>query len=60
MADKKQESPLQDERSVHRVAYAPPTLKEFGAVGALTQGGAGSVAEMGMGMGMGGNPMRRP
>ena len=58
MADSKQEAKRHDDRLPGRQTYVPPTLKEFGLVGALTQGGAGSVAEKGMGGPMG-NPMRR-
>ena len=33
-----------------RDAYAPPKLKVFGPVGALTQGGSVGAVEMGMSM----------
>ena len=42
-----------------RRAYAPPQLKLFGAVGALTQAGTGMNSEL-MGMMVSSNTMFRP
>ena len=39
----------QDEKPVKGKAYAPPELKVFGPVGALTQAGTGAAVEMAMG-----------
>jgi hypothetical protein len=48
----KQQAWQRKARSDARDAYLPPKLKTFGPVGALTQGGSGDMAEMGMDMGM--------
>ena len=45
MIDSKQATGPRNKRVPGRVAYATPTLKEFGPVAALTQGGNGSVSE---------------
>jgi hypothetical protein len=47
-----------DKRSVERATYEAPTLKEFGPVGTLTQGGTGAVIENNPMCGMG-SPGRR-
>ena len=53
-----------DKPTAARATYRAPKLREFGAVGVLTQGGSGTMVEGGAGMGgmMGGatNPNRRP
>ena len=46
------------DRKPDRKPYTPPRLREFGPVGALTQGGTGLSSEAGpsgMGMAMAGN-----
>ena len=43
--DAKQASKQQKTQPTDRVAYAPPKLKVFGPVGALTQAGSGVSSE---------------
>ena len=46
MVDIQNKAKRLDQRPVGRVAYAPPALKEFGPVGALTQSGTAGPNEM--------------
>ena len=52
-------APLEQElQSAGRQEYARPRLKDFGSVGALTQGGTAGVVEQPAGMGAQQNPNR--
>lgn len=48
----------QDAQSAGRQEYARPRLKDFGSVGALTQGGTAGLVEQPAGMGAQQNPNR--
>jgi hypothetical protein len=58
VTDSKHKGKSRNDRPLARLAYAPPTLKEFGPVAALTQGGNGSVSEA-AGMMMGTMDMKK-
>ena len=45
MAKKNNKSALTDITSIDREPYSPPSLREFGPVGALTHGGTAGIAE---------------
>jgi hypothetical protein len=49
LVDKHQKKILDKAQLPAAKPYAPPVLKEFGPVGALTQAGTGNAIEMAMG-----------